>query len=353
MMMGEFVQKGGTIIWSGPPPIINSRGENCQKTWEALFGVHYEASTFMGEIAAGKVVTFQNSLKAVPEQTILTDFIVDRIYPLNNYAGSEIVARVDEHVVGVKRNLGRGTTCFLGFRPRDDQSASLGKEQRTWFEVLNALKVYPSTGRFSGVNDNTEYISRCTNYLTTRFPNGTTIIASHYRNHRESWSGGFARDVETDKKIIQQNPLPQDVLELNNFKVNGHEISYSGRLILAIRTDNQGEPIGFEGHDCDRVRIDGQVYTFAKQKQKHIAWSPVADNRQIPDKAFLQIYVDGSGEIKIPLKTNRRNLELFTESQVPGSMGKQVPITYENGYLNFIITPENARRWLYLNGSML
>ncbi len=267
-MMDKLALNGGNVIWSGPPPLIDAAGEDCTARWQKLFGVNYQPSIFQGEIAAGKTVTFHNRFSSIPPQTILTDFIVDRIYPVEGNTGSEIIAKVEEQVVGASRKHGKGSTCYLGFRPRDDQSASLGREQRTWFEVLNWLGAYAPTGKFTDVNDNTEYLSRTTDYLCTRFPNGTTIIARHYRNHQESWPGGFSRDKAQDEEIIRQNPMPPDNISLQNFKVNGHELVYDGRLILAFNSDPSGHLIAFEGHDCNQIRIDDDTFVFSRESTK-------------------------------------------------------------------------------------
>jgi len=351
-MMQRLAENGGSVIWSGPPPLIDGNGKNCQAEWQALFGVKYAPSTFQGQMAAGKTVTFKDTFSTVPEQTILTDFIVDRIYPVDVSDGSEIVANIGDQVIGAKRKYGKGQTCFLGFRPRDDQSASLGREQRTWVEILYALGAYPPTGRFTDANDNTEYLSRSSDYLTTRFPNGTTVIARHYRRHAESWPGGFSRDKAEDEKIIRQNPLPSDRIRLQNFKVNGHQVRYDGRLVLAFNTDERGDLVAFEGHNCDRIIIDGKKYIFSAQKQPYLAWAPVAAARQIPEKAFFQIFLQGSGEISIPFTTDRKNLKLFTQGRIPGAKGKEVPFKFENGRLKIKADAENTNRWLYLTGAL-
>lgn len=351
-MMKSLAENGGKVIWSGPPPVIDATGENCQEEWQKLFGVNYKPSQFQGEIASGKTVTFKNNLSTVPEQVIITDFLVDRIYPIELNEGSKIVATVGKKVVGAIRKFGKGLTCYLGFRPRDDQSASLGKEQRTWFELLSALNAYPPTGKFANTNDNTEFVSRTTEYLATHFPNGTTIIASHYSKHPESWPGGFARNIEQDKKIIQENPLPSDKIHLKDFKVNGHEVIFDGRLIMAFNTDQYKNLIAFEGHDCNQVTIDGKTTEFANEKQKYIAWAPIPTNRQITNKAFLQIFVKGSGEISIPVITDRKKIKLFAQGKTLGSKGKEVPFDFENGFLKIKVTEENSNRWLYLVGSL-
>jgi hypothetical protein len=351
-MMGSLAKNGGNVIWSGPPPVIDATGENCQAEWQTLFGVNYKPTKFQGEIAAGKTITFKNKLSTVPEQTILTDFMVDRIYPVELDEGSKNVATIENKVVGTTRKFGKGIACYLGFRPRDDQSASLGKEQRTWFELLSALSVYPPTGSFANTNDNTEFVSRTSEYLTTRFPNGTTIVASHYRNHPESWPGGYARDKEQDEKIIQENPLPSDEILLNDFKVNGHEVTFNGRLIMAFNTDHQKNLVAFEGHGCNQITIDDKTTTFANEEFEYIAWAPIPINRQIPNKAFSQIFIKGSGEVSIPVVTDRKKIKIFAQGETLGSMGKEVPFNFEKGRLKIKITEENSNRWLYLTGSL-
>ena len=86
---------------------------------------------------------------SVAPQTILTHELVDRIYPVTPAAGAETVATVQRHCVGTVRrvvsgsNRSQGVAAFLGFRPLDNQSASLGYDTRTWFDALAALGAYP------------------------------------------------------------------------------------------------------------------------------------------------------------------------------------------------------------------
>lgn len=89
--------------------------------------------------------------------------------------------------MGTIRKTQKGSASYFGFRPRDDQSASLGYETRTLFEILHAVGAYPSSGKFGGVNDNPSVVSRTSDYFVTAFPNTTTVIVKHYRTHRESW----------------------------------------------------------------------------------------------------------------------------------------------------------------------
>ena len=275
---------------------------------------------------------------------------MDQVYPVIPGKGSEVLAQVNEEVVGTSRNYGNGKCTYLGFRPRDDQSESLGYEERTWFEILDALGAYPATGTFAAFNDNTEHLSRTTDYLCTRFPNQTTVIARHYRTHPESWEGGFGRNRDQDIIDLDQNPLPSGRVDLELFKVNGHEVTFHGDLLVAFRLDDEGDLLAYHGRDCKEITIDGKTTSFADQNVDQIAWAPVVDKRQIPGKAFFQIYLEGKGEVHIPLKTDRRKIKMFDESQIQGSAGNELSFNYKKGIITVKLNNNNTGRWLYLTG---
>ena len=348
-MMKTLANRGGTVIWSGPPPVIFNNGEPCLEQWQDIFGVDYSTPGHQGLIAPGKKVSFQNKLAHIPAQLIMTDFRVDLIYPVTPREGTEAIAMVNKDIVGVVKETGKGKTCFLGFRPRDDQAQSLGYEQRTWFEVLDALGAYPETGTYPGFNDNTEHLSRTTDYLCTRFPNGTNVIARHYRTHVETWPGGFGRNHEEDAKFLEANPLPSGRVDLENFRVNGHEVSFTGDMLVAFRVEGQ-KLLAFDGRDCREITIDGTRYQFADENIKYLAWTPVAPQRQLPGGAFFQIYLEGQGEVSIPLETDLRKLEMYTEGVVKGTLGKSIPFKYKQGMISLELDGGNTGQWLYVRG---
>jgi hypothetical protein len=348
-LMENHLANGGTVIWSGPPPLLYNTGEPCLDRWENLFGVDYVPLAYQGVIAPGKKVSFLGRFDHIPDQVIMTDFLVDHTYPVEPRQGSEVVARVNEDIVGTVLYKGSGKACFLGFRPRDDQAQSLGYEQRSWFEILDALGAYPPTGTFAGINDNTEHLSRTTDYLCTRFPNGTTVIARHFRTHPENWPGRFGYDPQGYKEYLEVNPLPSSKVVLERFKVNGHKISYSGDLLVAFRLE--GEQLrSFDGRDCRQITIDGTVHQFAAENLRHIAWTPVAEVRQLPGGAFFQIYAEGAGEIEVPLQTSRNGMKLYAEGKIIGTAGKEIPFEYTRGSIRLTLDDENTGRWLYLTG---
>lgn len=58
----------------------------------------------MGEMAPGRVVSFCNDFAAIPQQTVLTDFLVDRIYPVEA-DGAQVVAKCGNQVLGTLKKL--------------------------------------------------------------------------------------------------------------------------------------------------------------------------------------------------------------------------------------------------------
>ena len=329
----QFVEKGGKVLWFGTPPLLDSEGKNCTAQWQKLSGVTYHFDSYMGEIATGKEVTFSGSFSNVPKQTILTDFLVDRIYPVEAN-GNEVVASCDGKIVGVKTTYGKGEFYFLGFRPRDDQSKSLGYETRTLFETLNAAGAYPPSGAIEGVNDNPSVVSRTSDYFVTSFPNTTTMVVRHYRTHRENWEGGFSRNAEHDAEALAVNPLPSDRIELENSAINGHRISYNGRLWMAFRTNNN-ELAAFIGNDCNEISIDGKIYRFSNQPLSKIVFIPETTG----DKTVYHVQLTGTENVKLPI----------TSGKIPSKIkvGKQVvPLKSSEEGVELKVDDSISGKWL-------
>lgn len=334
-MMEQLVENGGNVVWCSAPPLLDSKGRDCRKKWQSLFGVEYIFDGYMGEIASAKQIKFENSFSKIPSQLILTDFLVDRMYPVTVSSNVETVAKIENNIVGTKLKKGKGGAYYCGFRPRDDQSASLGYETRTLFEILNAVNAYPSSGKFS-VNDNPTFVSRTTDFFATKFPNGTTAIVKHYRTHRENWEGGFSRNEEADAKALDANPLPSDKLDIRDLKINGHNISYSGKMNMAFRTDNDGKLIAFNGINCTGISIDGTNYNFA-DKPINITYVPINN-----DFKTYQLCVTGSGNVFIPVPQGVKKANVKN--------GKtNIQNTIKNGKLELEINNELSGKWLEIN----
>jgi hypothetical protein len=70
----------------------------------------------------------------------------------------------------------------------------------------------------------------------------------------------------------------------------------------------------------------------------------------MPGKAFFMVYLDGEGEVEIPVTTSRKDLKLYAEGDIQGTRGKEIPFHYRKGILGIKLTGENTGRWLYLTG---
>ncbi len=333
-LLARFTKSGGKVLWFGPPPMLDAEGRNCTEQWQQLAGAGYHHDRYMGEIAAGRKITFCNSFASVPEQTILTDFLVDRIYPVEP-SGNEVVASCDGKVVGIKTDYGKGTFYYFGFRPRDDQSQSLGYEIRTLFELLRLADAYPATGRVAGVNDNASVVSRTSDYFVSTFPNTTTMVVCHYRTHRETWDGGFSRNAEKDAQALAENPLPADRIELDHTAINGHQITYNGRLWMAFRTDGDNRLIAFIGNDCNGVTVDGQAYAFAEKPLKKIVFVPETGQKG----TVYQVQLTGAGRVTLPLPAGRK-------APVVRLGRKIIPSEMANGRLTLNIDAALSGQWL-------
>lgn len=336
-LMDDLRHKGGRIMWFGPPPILDGAGDSCLEQWESIFGVDYTSEVTQGQIATGKKVDFANKLKQVPSQYILTDFLVDRIYPVKAKSGTSKLAYCDNDLL---IGTGNNQAYYFGFRPRDDQSASLGYETRTLFEILDGLNAYPATGKFPHANDNTEHISRSTDYLATRFPNGTTTIVRHYKNHKETWDGGFSRNEEQDAEALKANPLPSDRIELLDFKVNGHAVDYQGRLSMAFRVNDTKELIAFDGEQCASITIDGLKYQFSPTLLDKITFVPSPDN----SKKELLIFANGTGNVSIPLSKDY----LLKKVKLIDERGRPIKYQIINNSIQFRLNKQTNGKWLTL-----
>jgi hypothetical protein len=317
--------------------------------WQRLCGVKTLQFDREGVMAAGSVVEFDGALKKVPPQTILTDFLVDVTYPVEPGSGASVIARILGEAVGVHHAAPNGgSVTFLGFRPRDDQSASLGYETRTWFEILKSLGAYPRSRPEVAVEDNPAVVSRESPYLATRFPNGTVVVAAHYRTHVETWGGDIHRDAKQDEDILAKNPLPSDRLELRDFHVAGCAVNFTGRQLVAFRLDKQQRLAAFGGVDCSSIRIDGRDYVFADRAVSHIAWAPLPPDRRVPGGAVMELWILGEANLKIPLPENLRAARAFLQGPRAGSSGSEVAVKVRDGVLEFQSQSGWGHMYLYV-----
>jgi len=335
-MMRELADQGGRVIWSSVPPLLDFEGRNCRDAWQDLFGVDRPPEPDYGRIAPGKYVEFEGPLAGIPPQPILTHFLVDRIYPVRPRKDAVVVARVKGDVVGVSRRTpSGGSLTFLGFRPRDDQSQSLGYDARWWFDILQRLGTYPPTGVFPDFNDNTEVLSRTGQFLCCRFPNGAISIAPHLRTYEENWPGGFARKKEQDERILRKHPPPSPEIRLDQFRVNGRVVTYFGHGPVTFRVDDAGNLVGFAGHQCRDITVDGRTWTMADRRVNSLAWAPLAEECRVEGGAVMVLYAHAPAgcELRIPAIGLPPNVAVFAQGPKPGSRGARIPCELRNGAL--------------------
>lgn len=350
-LLESFVERGGRLVWSGPPPRVDLAGTAILDRWQRLLGVRALGFAHEGVVAAGSRIEFAAALAPVPPQTILTDFLVDLVYPVEpaTEAGLEVVARLRTQVIGIRRLRPEGgSTIYLGFRPRDDQAGSLGDEVRTWFEILRAMGAYRTGRPDSRDTDDPSVVSRTSPYLATRFPNGAIAVAAHYRSHVESWPGGFHRDDAKDAEILKANPLPSDELALDGLVVAGRRLGFRGRGLMAFRRDDAGRLISFAGSECDRIRIDDVDHVFADRPVAFVAWAPVHASRRVPGGAVLELWVHGEARLRIPCREAAATGRLVRAGGRPGMAGEPVPAQLRDGILEVEAGPGKAQGQHYL-----
>ena len=348
-MMGRLAEGGGRVVWSGPPPVLCADGSPALEAWQQLMGVDYVPGQDEGLIAPGKQVVFKGRLADVSPMLILTDFLVDRVYPVTPREGTQAVAQVKAWIVGTKRDTTNGgSVTFLGFRPRDDQSGSLGYESRHWFEILHALGAYAPTGAFPGVNDNPEYLSRTTGYLVCRFPNGAVAVAPHLRDVEECWPGGFARKREEDQALVATLQLPSEHIALADFPANGHRVTYEGEQAVTFRVNGAGEMMAFAGAGSDRITVDGQTTIYADQAMPLAAWAPIAESRRVESGAVMRLFFHGGGVVRIPAVDLPKVVHTVVEGPTPGSRGEVIASRIEDGRLVLNVEPKYRNRWIYV-----
>jgi hypothetical protein len=367
-LLHDFVASGGTLIWSSVPPLGEYIGTMGVAQWLGdVFGVSVCSSADpLGSPLPGRQVIFDGVLTNVPSQAILTDFVVDRVFSLQPVNSGMRVASINTGgptgriCAGVyKHHPGGGQAIYLGFRPRDDQSASTGIETRIWFEILRTLGAYPSSA--DGVQDNPSVFSRTTDLLACAFPNGTIAVCRHFKDYPENWPGGFFRDVGEDQRIIAAQPLADDGIDLRDWRVAGQTISYQGRHAVAWRCDQAGRLVAFAGIGASDIRVNGVDYQWADQPVD-ICWHPLAPAQRTA--AFVPLYrawCGSTGRIILPLHLNGARVEVWLGAHMPwGNMvrkaqysragygDRQIPYTIEEGNLILTIDDEMSGHWFYI-----
>lgn len=256
----EFAEQGGNVIWMSAPP-CDETGRVPERFLRA-FGL--ETATPLTEGKSAYQVRFEGDFASLAPMKVLTDMLVDRIYPITTGSLSTPIAFAQTGTgnmrIGAMSPVGDGKMIYIGCRLRDDQSGDSGDAPSTLFDFLKRA------GAYGGplCKDNTETISRHSSYFCTKFANGTISVANHFRGMKEYWAEGFHRDENRDAMDLSGYPYMAPVLiDFMDKDIEGHMISYRGEGVLQYRLDGEGRLVGYHGDGCpDYFIVDGDVYAF-------------------------------------------------------------------------------------------
>ena len=161
-------------------------------------------------------------------------------------------------------------------------------------------------------------------------------------------AGRFRPDPKADAAYLAGHPLPSDKIELRDFKVHGHSVTYEGSGAVAFRVDRHGKLVAFAGRDCRRITVDGQTTTFAESPLPLVTFAPVTAIQRVPGGAVCQASIHGTGTVRIPAAGLPAKVKLFLEGATLGSKGPEVPHQRIEEMLVVRITPAESGRELWI-----
>lgn len=329
----KYVQNGGKVIWCSMPALP----EGNSRLWREIFGVEQFCFDKQGIPAKGASVRF-DGFETVADMQILTDLLPDHVYPVVT-AEAAAAATLAEWTVGtVKEYPDGGKAVYLGFRPRDDQSCSMGEDVSTLFSVLRELGCYEDGG--------CEAASRPADkrYLYNRFPNGTVSLCNHFRTFREmNWPGSFYRDEEADDAFMESVVMPPHDITLAQAELQGHRISYQGEGILTYRYEKE-TLLGFAGRNTRGICIDGKTYTFTAEPAD-LVWGKV--DRPILGSDVQEAYClkcSREGSVVLPFDASGMRCALCSNYLLEAE--EPYPFTVENTFTRVVLDESTAGRWM-------
>ncbi len=294
-LLKQFVLGGGKLLWTGPAALRYECGASAEQEFLGAMGLKKASSIGEGVRKEDARVEFTGKLRNVAPMTIRTGLLPDYVYPLEA-DDAEVVATIDGVPVGAYVRRGLGEICCLGFRPRDDQSRSIGHEDvSTLFDILMAMNAY-RTGSLEAKSRPAD-----SRYIANVFENGAISIANHYRTFEEDWYGTFFRDEEEDKRLLEGRELPPFALELKEESFLGHTVSYDGEGCVTFRVNDKGMLNGFAGSGASCITIDGKKHTFYSEKAEVMFAEMEACRTAEGISKLLLIRCDRPGTFTLPL----------------------------------------------------
>lgn len=308
-LLEKFVRGGGNLVWNSTPS-ADEKGR-IPNRWLKLFGLKSAENLIEG--GAAHEVHFSGILSGIPKMKIPTDMLPDRVYRVTVGSG-EAIANANNFVIGATRKYGLGRATYIGCRLRDDQSGESGDAPSTLFDVLKTLGAYGGQSAL----DNTETISRKTEYFASHFNNGAYSIARHYKTMRELWpSGSFRRDDEADAEFLKTYELMVPLsLEFDQFSIDGHKITHKGKYLLQYRLSPRGRLVAFRGNDTCGITVDGKKYNITKHPAT-TSFSIIEESR-LPDGYKMGWIVSSTAsEVNICTKIPE-NAEIYFDVDADG-----------------------------------
>ena len=338
-MLIKFAFAGGKVIWAGPAALNFENGRDCTSEFLETFGLKKVAALGEGMKMADKFVSFDGTLKGIESMEIRTDLLPDFVYPLEA-DDAEVVAFASGLPVGTVAKRGQGVMCYLGFRPRDDQSVSTGKDVSTLFDILSALEAYTP--------DSLEKRSRpeSSRYIMNTFENGAISVANHYRTFQEDWYGSFFRDEEEDKRLLEGRELPPYDIEFENEVILGKTVTYKGCGCMSFNTDANNSLVGFAGENTRGIKVDGKEYTLFSEKA-NIMFA-VMNKTRIPEalSSVVLLKADRCGVFTVPAPAGFENAKAgyctfgFIDADQPAD------VKVENGTIILTVTEEMKNKFI-------
>lgn len=327
---------GGRLVWTSVPALRYEDGSDCAARFLNLFGLKHVAEPDKPLKLADREIAFEGVLAGLAPMKVLTDYLPDYAYPLEADE-AQIVARCGKYALGSWVRRGAGQCLYLAFRPRDDQSCSMGRDVSTLFDALQAIGAYAP--------DSLEAMSRPAHarYIANCFPNGAVSLACHYRTFYENWPGLFYRDEEEDALCLKGRELPSIAIDLRDASLEGHKVTFHGEDALTYLYQNDSLQ-GYSGRAACEITIDGKTWRFADE--------PVDLSFAIVDKARLAegieaallIRCDRPAELTIPCDFTPNSgaacaLDFFNATM-------PVEWRYGDGVVFVTVTEEMAGKWI-------
>jgi len=353
-LAAQMLARGGSVVWMATPPELYEEAKGSPRArWQKMFGVRFDRPIRGGERAEGRSVEFAGAMAGCEPMPVASSLLPDWVYPVTP-DGAETVARIGRRVVGtVKRYQSGGRAMFLGFRARDDQSASTGRDLHALFDALCAAGAYPGP-------DNPERLSRTTDILANRFPNGVITVTHHFRDLPEQWPGGFKRNPEKDAALVARLrlrgrrssasadevvDLPPNALKFT-LRLDGHTVSYQGGEMLTYAV-KRGRLAAFCGIGAPGITVDGKRYQLTESPAT-LAWTPVSPRELGPGvRAAHRLWVSAPAAVRLPV--DARQWKAVRAAVAQGTRAAAlVKAQAEGDSVVVSVAPGQENRWLYV-----